>query len=391
MKFNRPLVILLGGVLVASGAGCSAASALLTESRPAAAVRQNSADRMVAIGQVFEKQGRLEQAEAMYRGALKKNPSDASIRRQLAAVQSMRKPMVGPASAGTALAAKAMDSAPVKNADVAMKPVPPETAGVPKAGPGKGITAQAASVTTSSVESKSAPAAKAAPTTPVGAAAVAPAPVTATPVSATKPVATPVTAVPTPMKSPAKPQSPGLEDVLAAADTPENHCVLLVDALVNGDQIETRCLAATLLGECSPGNEQVKQALKQTAETASDTGLLLAVVDSQLQRGELSPASASRLTGMLNGADPALQIQVATLLRHFAGRDSEAVCVKALESLLGSSNEDVRATAVLTLGDFGQSAVRLRERLTEMSGKDSSVSVREAATVTLERLPAPVR
>ncbi len=383
MKFNRPLVILLGGVLVASGAGCSAASALLTESRPASAVRQNSADRMVAIGQVFEKQGRLEQAEAMYRGALKKNPSDASIRRQLVAVQSMRKPMVGPASAGTALARTATGASPVKNAEVAGKPAPAETAGLPKVGPGKGIAAQAASVSSSSVESTPAPATKAAPS---GAAEV-----TATPVSATRTVTPPVAAVPTPVKSAAKPQSPGLEDVLAAADTPENHCVLMVDALVNGDQIETRCLAATLLGECSPGNEQVKQALKQTAETASDTGLLLAVVDSQLQRGELSPASASRLTGMLNGADPALQIQVTTMLRHFAGRDSEAVCVQALETLLGSSDEDVRATAVLTLGDFGQSATRLRARLTEMAGKDSSVSVREAATVTLGRMPVAAR
>jgi hypothetical protein len=338
---------------------------------------------MVAIGQVFEKQGRLEQAEAMYRGALKKNPSDASIRRQLAAVQSMRKPMVGPASAGTALARTATDASPVKNAAVAVKPAPAETAGVPKVGPGKGIAAQAASVSSSSVESKPTPDTKPAPS---GAAEV-----TATPVSATRSVTPPAVAVPTPAKSAAKPQSPGLEDVLAAADTPENHCVLLVDALVNGDQIETRCLAATLLGECSPGNEQVKQALKQTAETAGDTGLLLAVVDSQLQRGELSPASASRLTGMLNGADPALQIQVATMLRHFAGRESEAVCVQALETLLGSSDEDVRATAVLTLGDFGQSATRLRGRLTEMAGKDSSGNVREAATVTLGRMPAAAR
>jgi HEAT repeat protein len=94
---------------------------------------------------------------------------------------------------------------------------------------------------------------------------------------------------------------------------------------------------------------------------------------------------------MLNGADPALQIQVATMLRHFAGRESEAVCVQALETLLGSSDEDVRATAVLTLGDFGQSATRLRGRLTEMAGKDSSGNVREAATVTLGRMPAAAR
>ena len=389
MKFNRPLIILLGGILAASGAGCSAASALLTESRPAAAVRQNSADRMVAIGQVFEKQGRLEQAEAMYRGALRKNPKDASIRNQLASVQALRKPVVGPASAGTALAEKAPAPAPPATGQPPLKNV--SSAGVS----GQPVVARKASETSVAP----APPVSASAKKPETGAAVLPG---AKDVTAAKPVSTAaVTAavpashsgkdVPPVTASKTQPRSVSLEDVLSAADTPENHLDLLVDAMTQGDQIETQCLAATLLGECSPQNEKVRAALIQTAEKASDTGLLLAVTDSQLQRGELNAASAGKLTGLLPGADPALQIQVATMLRHYSGREGQVGCVQALDALLSSGDEDVRATAVLTLGDFGQPEAQLRERLNVMSEEDASASVREAAAATLSRWATVVK
>lgn len=389
MKFNRPLIILLGGILAASGAGCSAASALLTESRPTSAVRQNSADRMVAIGQVFEKQGRLEQAEAMYRGALRKNPKDASIRNQLASVQALRKPVVGPASAGTALAEKAPVPAPPAAGQPTLKNVSAGTV------PGQPVVIKKASETSvAPVPPVSASAKK-----PETSAAVLP---SSKDVTAAKPVSTAaVTAavpashsgkdVPSVTASTTQPRSVSLEDVLSAADTPENHLDLLVDAMTLGDQIETQCLAATLLGECSPQNEKVRTALIQTAEKASDTGLLLAVTDSQLQRGELNAASAAKLTGLLPSADPALQIQVATMLRHYSGRESHSGCVQALETLLSSGDEDVRATAVLTLGDFGQPEAQLRERLTVMSEEDASAGVREAAAATLSRWATVVK
>ncbi|MFM7866953.1 MAG: hypothetical protein ACKPHU_22300, partial [Planctomycetaceae bacterium] len=49
MRFRRPVVLLLGGMLVASGIGCSAASALMGDYEPASSARQASADRMLAI------------------------------------------------------------------------------------------------------------------------------------------------------------------------------------------------------------------------------------------------------------------------------------------------------------------------------------------------------
>lgn len=389
MKFNRPLIILLGGILAASGAGCSAASALLTESRPASAVRQNSADRMVAIGQVFEKQGRLEQAEAMYRGALRKNPKDASIRNQLASVQALRKPVVGPASVGTALAARTPTPAPTTTGQPKLKNVSSGSVS------GQPVGVKKASETTSTAVAPVTASDKK-PQTVVSALPTTTGLVKAQPVSAVAateivPVTHPGSAVPAITASRTEPRSITLEDVLLAADTPENHFDLLVDAMTLGDQIETQCLAATLLGECSPQNEKVRTALSKTAETASDTGLLLAVTDSQLQRGELNSASAGKLTSLLSGADPAMQIQVATMLRHFAGRDSQASCVKALETLLSSGDQDVRATAVLTLGDFGQPDAHIRDRLTVMAEDDASASVREAAAATLSRWATVVK
>lgn len=96
MHFPKPVVLLLGGLLTVTGIGCSAASALFTDMRPAPTVQKSSSERMLAIGRMFEEQGRLDRAEAMYRGAVKKNPRDQAARESLANVQSRRKsPQVG--------------------------------------------------------------------------------------------------------------------------------------------------------------------------------------------------------------------------------------------------------------------------------------------------------
>ncbi|MFM7920272.1 MAG: tetratricopeptide repeat protein, partial [Planctomycetaceae bacterium] len=58
---------------------------------PASSARQASADRMLAIAQVFEQQGKLDKAESMYRGALKKNPQSTAIRQHLADGQAKRR------------------------------------------------------------------------------------------------------------------------------------------------------------------------------------------------------------------------------------------------------------------------------------------------------------
>ena len=83
MRFRQPLVLLLGSVMSASSIGCSAVTAIISDSRPVNRANRSDADRLTAIGRVFENQGRYDQAEVMYRKALRNRPQDFQIRNQL--------------------------------------------------------------------------------------------------------------------------------------------------------------------------------------------------------------------------------------------------------------------------------------------------------------------
>jgi len=83
MKISQPFVLLLGGLLSASSLGCSVIGAAVSDYRPASREGRGSTERMVAIGRVFESQGKYDQAEAMYRRALKQKPADPAIQEQL--------------------------------------------------------------------------------------------------------------------------------------------------------------------------------------------------------------------------------------------------------------------------------------------------------------------
>lgn len=83
MKYSQPLVLLLGSVLSASGIGCSAITAVVSDSRAANRENRCDADRLAAIGRVFEYQGRYDKAEVMYRNALRNRPQDSEIRNHL--------------------------------------------------------------------------------------------------------------------------------------------------------------------------------------------------------------------------------------------------------------------------------------------------------------------
>ncbi|MFN9717295.1 MAG: hypothetical protein ACK58L_01290, partial [Planctomycetota bacterium] len=63
MKIRQPLVLLLGGLLSSSSVGCATINAIVSEHRASAGEKNVSAERMMAIGRVFENQGRLDQAE----------------------------------------------------------------------------------------------------------------------------------------------------------------------------------------------------------------------------------------------------------------------------------------------------------------------------------------
>ena len=104
MKFHGPAAVLLGGLLLCTNTGCSAASALFTDFRPTNAPPLRSADRMLVIGKVFQQQGQADRARALYTAALMQNPSNAEARRLLASLDAGSTPPVPPNEPATMLA-----------------------------------------------------------------------------------------------------------------------------------------------------------------------------------------------------------------------------------------------------------------------------------------------
>lgn len=413
MRFRRPVVLLLGGMLVASGIGCSAASALMGDYEPASSARQASADRMLAIAQVFEQQGQLDKAESMYRGALKKNPQSVEIRQRLAAVQSQRQ---GDGS-GTAVVHTTVPRQPVQVAANSVRPgVAPALAArpavpTPAVKPAQPVsvphTAPVRAVEQSPTVTPVAEPAKVA--APVATAAVgAPAAVASAPVAVAKPEPLPEkvvsgaasasaaantaasvaekVAVPVRSVSATNSEPVQLDALLKAADAPEASSALLIQGLHQGESNEAKSLAATLLGECPSADTTVRDALEElVADQKVSVDVLLAALDSQVQRGELTSASAERLIATAEKGQPSEQVQAITMLRYFTAMDSREGCLRCLESCLSSASADVRATAALTLGDFCPLSESQVTKLRDMSEKDSSQEVRDAAAATLKR------
>ena len=407
MRFRRPVVLLLGGMLAASSLGCSAASALMGDYEPASSAKQASADRMVAIAQVFEQQGQLDKAESMYRGALKKNPQNAMVRQQLAEVQTKRRNgtsgtvvvhtvpptrRMTPVAAGSATAsgmvvlpaAGAAVAAPVTPAPAAKVSVPvtsatPAPAPATTAAP---VVVSPAAVPVQKPASVAVPAVSTA--TPAAPAAAVPASTGQTPV----PVRNVSTAEAIPAKSAAVAVAGAttLDALLQAADKPEDNTELLIQAVQQGESSEAKCLAMTLLGECSSENAGIREAIEKTVSDASTpTDVLLAAVDSQVQRGELTAASAERLIGVVKAGQTGDQVQAITMLRYFTAMDGRESCLSALETCLTSTDSEVRAAAALALGDFTPLPETQLAKLKELAEKDASQDVRDAAAASLKR------
>ena len=412
MRFRRPVVLLLGGMLAASSLGCSAASALMGDYEPASSAKQASADRMVAIAQVFEQQGKLDKAESMYRGALKKNPQNAMVRQQLAEVQTKRRNgtsgtvvvhtvpptrRMTPVAAGSATAsgmvvlpaAGAAVAAPVTPAPAAKVSVP-VTSATPA--PAPATTAAPVVVSPAAVPvQKPASVAVPAVSTATPAAPIVEAPAAAVPASTGQtpvPVRNVSTAEAVPAKSAAVAVAGAttLDALLQAADKPEDNTELLIQAVQQGESSEAKCLAMTLLGECSSENAGIREAIEKTVSDASTpTDVLLAAVDSQVQRGELTAASAERLIGVVKAGQTGDQVQAITMLRYFTAMDGRESCLSALETCLTSTDSEVRAAAALALGDFTPLPETQLAKLKELAEKDASQDVRDAAAASLKR------
>lgn len=402
MYFRKPVVLLLGGMLTAAAVGCSAASVLVKDQRPKQSVRQSSSDRMLAIGRMFEEQGKLERAEAMYRGALKKNGRNQEARQLLSDLQTRRRSPQPAAVATVPRPARKMGApahTPALAAtvrQVVAKPpvtaaaVAPATPASPPAQPVKTVSRLKTVATTSAgtPATPAGPATSAAPTPgsqppenkPAGKAAAG-IPLQPAPAPATTP-APAHAAAPAPVSS-AKTIS--LDEVLSAAEAPAENSAILAEALKSGDGPEARCLAAALLGECSHGDAQIAAALQESGRTTDDVSLLLAVVDSQQQHNQIDSATVTNLIRLLPECEPAVQVQGMTIMRHCSTLSCREQCVELLTSMLESSHADVRAAAALTLSDFRPLSVETVSRLEKLSADDSSEEVRESAAASLAR------
>ncbi len=433
MKIGQPLVLLLGGLLSASSVGCSAVSALVRDDRPAAGASQaaGSAERLVSIGRVFENQGRYDQAEVMYRRALKKKPNDPIIRQQIAALVERRNgrtpgdPMQSAIAAADALngrrstAKRNTQAEPASDeATEAVARLAGESAEKPIVQTSKTILDQASARVTKASESvaeKSEKTFDSAVTvkdqaqaksiefeSAVAAARIAVADVTEKTESAESEVVTSFENVgeeitefekaefEAALSGPSATEvtaatSITREQVLAVIDSPGSNHKLLLSALNHGDSEETRCLAATLLGECDSSNSEIRTALATACSESTEERLTLSCIDSQIQRGEADQSSAVKLIALLKSESTDVQAQAAASLRCFTGSEAHKDCTAALVKELSNPNADVRAIAALTLGDFPVLEQAAREALEKLAASDPDSDVREAAQAAILR------
>lgn len=436
MKIGQPLVLLLGGLLSASSIGCSAASALVRDDRPAAGSSQasGSAERLVSIGRVFENQGRYDQAEVMYRRALKKKPNDPIIRQQIAALVDRRNgrgtvdPMESAIAAADSLngrrtsAARTQSKSDAELAAEVLADTTATTAGKAIVQASDTVAEKTKTAVTLAAESHTRPEVKKTQeadriaeerilqqtdefASTVAAARAAVADAFAAVERSPKAVDATVDALDEELsdfeaaefeaaisKSAEKPATTDAtstavtrDQILAVIDAPDENHQLLLSGLTLGDSEETRCLAATLLGECDKANSDVRDALVRTCSEATEERLMLSAIDSQIQRGEADPSSAGRLIELLKSESPDVQAQAASSLRCFTGTGVHKDCTAALIAELSNENADVRAIAALTLGDFPVLDQTAREALEKLASGDPDADVREAAQAAIAR------
>ena len=396
MRFRHPLVLLLGGLLSASGVGCSAVTAVVSDTRPAARQGRGSADKYAAIARVYENQGRYDQAEAMYRKALKQNPNNTEVRNSLQQIASRK----AGRSFGNSLKTEAVaKTETAKNAvletAVALNAKAPETSAELKSTAESELKTASLKIAEITCDLPSLP--RLSPASFEEAATDATASASPSPKAALVNMltievnleeGTVVTNFVRPENVPAHPLV-SAEQILAVAEIPAEHAELLLNGLKHGDSLETQCLAATLLGDCDRSDVAIREALKNANEAATDGYLRLAICDSRIQRGEHDEVTSECMIGLLDDSLPELQIQVCSSMHHFVGTSTESECASALESALQSDSPELRASAAVALGDFPNLPESTKAQLKKLATSESAAPVREAAETAVGRFENP--
>ena len=395
-------VFLLGSGLSVFGVGCAVVDAVVNA--PVGNIpKGGSPQRMAAIGRMFENQGRLTQAQMMYRKALKAEPGNLAARERLEHIAALKSERVFDSTThGTRQAIAVADSLKPPAEESKRPAETPETAEqliVKASNDSSAITAVALtsvrdnapvidSVTgtetvTGDASSRGmdfAPAAK----LHVADMSVTTAPEITT-VGYEDKGRPEVESVSLAADWSAADRVVTVEQVACWMEVPQDHSGELLTALQFGENDVAKALAAALLIEVSLDDERINQAMTQAA--AGGTNLLkVTALDALIQRGAITTDGIDDLLAFLAHDDSDLRSQAASSLRNCADSEWAARCVDGLRELLADQDTGVVAMAASTLGDFGVHAFEVCGDLQRLAVEHNDPYVLEAVSVALQRI-----
>jgi hypothetical protein len=373
---------------------------------------------MVAVGKVFENQGRYDAAEAMYRSALRRQPQNPVIHQQLSHLQAQRSiPQHKPDPMTQAI--QLAQSVPVQQPSLPSMTVPDSVSAVTVVAGLNTVRADLQHQTSEQyVPSVTAPAAaefdsaeyaaaesaeySAEKTESIGSVVqvkseaselyeqTAPAvSLDYGPPSITGPVAAVAHAEVSSEVAPVVSDQVTLSEVMVTVSAPNEHLELLLLAVRTGDCVETQTFAAALLGECDVNNKRIRDELSAVQRETADPGLLLAIADTQIHRGEADEYTAETLSRVAECTETEYQVQAITSLRHFVRTSSERSIASTLRKLLTHPEPDVRSSCAVTLGDFVARGRSIDEvtlsGLSRLASTDENEDVRVSARAALLR------
>lgn len=175
-----------------------------------------------------------------------------------------------------------------------------------------------------------------------------------------------------------------LDEVASYMGAPDSNVELLLRALAHGEDEGVKALAATLLAECSANDVAINSALRDATAESSEL-IRLAAGDALIQRNAITDDGVDQLLSLLVSSNPEIRIQAAASLRNCAHTQWGLRCVEGLSQLLSQPNADVVVVAASTLGDFGELATAHVDKLQQLSTSDNELVV-EAALNALSRI-----
>lgn len=405
MRSWRSSGLALWAIVAVSLAGCSSTSIPARAVRVATGqvqpVNSVSADRLIAIGRTFERQGNFARAQGLYNLVLSQHPGDSEAAQGLQRIADLQSghnqifdgaaPSPAAAPANTMMAAA--QQTPHTRTASATQPV---------ASPVRTVAAQAPAVTQAQVTAPAEPVAANLADTgnwqlPRGAEVAAPE-VESESVSGrasfdstgveTDPIET---AVDEPAAAVEADNAAGISratlidpepiDIEACLDNPADHIELLSYCLSDADP-DTRSLAAFLLGES--GQHETLNLLRDRL-TTEPSPQIRATVAEAIGKLDCSDAGAREclLSGLRSDSVP-LRSQSAFALRVFAAAP-ELETLAALEHALSDAHAEVTAMAALSLSDYGSSARAALPAL-QAARTGASMQVQDALDAAIARI-----